>query len=49
VVVAVIMLATGGSSSPKADEKKDSASRRGVRVDLVQTSSLTGVNVVGRF
>lgn len=48
VVVAVIMLATGGSSSPRAD-KKDSASRRGVRVDLVQTSSLTGVNVVGSF
>ncbi len=49
VGVAVIMLATGGSSSPKADKETDSASRRGVRVDVVQTSSLTGVNVVGRF
>ncbi len=48
VVTAVILLATSGSSSPKA-EKKDSAFVHGVHVDVVQTSSLTGVNVVGSF
>lgn len=49
VGVAVIMLATGGSSSSKADQDTDSASAHGIHVDVVQTSSLTGVNVVGSF